>query len=512
MAMIDPVGHQHERGAMRALRSVPRQGDLWPSQPVQPVQITIQTAMNGAALRVHALLGAVALDELRHAAPHEPALDVADGAASASCRSQQTAGRPYVQRTGRGPQYESVMAWRTAHSYGAMSAPCPFPFPRRARLERPSASAGVPASARSSSPRVAVIVGMAIVVSNSVADELRRSAPDSAIHNIEAIVRGYLDPALTESSLDLGAPHDPAMDAQLERLTLSGDIRRITIWSRDGRIVYSNVAELRDQRFSIGPADGERLRRGRRGPLRRRQRRRHGRRNGPGQSAADAGSLPRAVRPDPRSGRQQSDRRLRRVPGRPPDRGAHRCHAVRGVRRRARRIEHARRARSGSRSVARRVSWRARTGGCRSRRRPNGCSWSTCSAARSDSDPSSGTRRTASSSSARTASSATRAPPSSGSWVAGPRTAIGRPAIADVHPDDRASFERRLADVAVTSGSQASLEFRARHADGAGEPSRPSPRTCSTTRPSVAWSSTTATSPSARRSRSSSATRRSTTS
>ena len=102
-------------------------------------------------------------------------------------------------------------------------------------------------------PAVAVIVGMAIAVSNSVADELRRSATDSAVHNIEAIVRGYLDPALTETSLDLGAPRDPAMDAQLERLTLSGDIRRITIWSRDGRVVYSNVAELRDQRFSIGP-------------------------------------------------------------------------------------------------------------------------------------------------------------------------------------------------------------------------------------------------------------------
>ncbi len=37
---------------------------------------------------------------------------------------------------------------------------------------------------------------MAIVVSNSVADELRRSATESAVHNVEAIVRGYVDPEL----------------------------------------------------------------------------------------------------------------------------------------------------------------------------------------------------------------------------------------------------------------------------------------------------------------------------
>ena len=102
-------------------------------------------------------------------------------------------------------------------------------------------------------PAVAVIVGMAIVVSNSVADELRRSATVSAANSVEAIVRGYVDPELSEASLDLGTRLDPAIDAQLERLTLSGEIRRINIWSRDGRIVYSSQPELRGRRFSIGP-------------------------------------------------------------------------------------------------------------------------------------------------------------------------------------------------------------------------------------------------------------------
>ncbi len=102
-------------------------------------------------------------------------------------------------------------------------------------------------------PAVAIVVAMAVFVSNGVADELRRTATNSAVHSVEAIVRGYVDPVLNASSLDLDAPRDPAIDAQLERLTGSGDIRRIDLWSRDGRVVYSNVPELRGERLSIGP-------------------------------------------------------------------------------------------------------------------------------------------------------------------------------------------------------------------------------------------------------------------
>jgi diguanylate cyclase (GGDEF)-like protein/PAS domain S-box-containing protein len=102
-------------------------------------------------------------------------------------------------------------------------------------------------------PAIAVTVVMAIVVSNAVADELRRSATEAAVHGVEAIVRGYVDPELDEASLDLDATRDPAIDHQLERLTLSGEIRRINVWSRDGRIVYSNLPELRGHRYSIGP-------------------------------------------------------------------------------------------------------------------------------------------------------------------------------------------------------------------------------------------------------------------
>jgi diguanylate cyclase (GGDEF)-like protein/PAS domain S-box-containing protein len=57
---------------------------------------------------------------------------------------------------------------------------------------------------------------------------------------------------LDEASLGLDAAIDPSLDAQLERLALSGGLRRITVWSRDGRAVYSSDPDQRGQRVSIG--------------------------------------------------------------------------------------------------------------------------------------------------------------------------------------------------------------------------------------------------------------------
>jgi diguanylate cyclase (GGDEF)-like protein/PAS domain S-box-containing protein len=102
-------------------------------------------------------------------------------------------------------------------------------------------------------PALLVVVVMAFVASQIVAGQLRQTATQSALQNVEAIVRGYVDPTIQEASLDLGATPDPQIDSQLSRLTASGDILRINIWSRDGRVVYSTEAELRGQRFSIGP-------------------------------------------------------------------------------------------------------------------------------------------------------------------------------------------------------------------------------------------------------------------
>ncbi len=93
---------------------------------------------------------------------------------------------------------------------------------------------------------------MAAIVSEVVAHQLRGTAADAAIHNVEAIVRGYIDPRIQEELLVMGAPSDPTIVAELERITLSGDIRQISIWSRDGRIAYSTSPELVGLRPSIG--------------------------------------------------------------------------------------------------------------------------------------------------------------------------------------------------------------------------------------------------------------------
>jgi diguanylate cyclase (GGDEF)-like protein/PAS domain S-box-containing protein len=99
---------------------------------------------------------------------------------------------------------------------------------------------------------VAVVVLMALVVSEVVAGHLRQTATQAAVHNVETIVRGYVDPQIKDGDLDLGAPLNEGISAALKRIALSGDIRQVSIWSRDGRIVYSTNPELLGRRYSVG--------------------------------------------------------------------------------------------------------------------------------------------------------------------------------------------------------------------------------------------------------------------
>jgi diguanylate cyclase (GGDEF)-like protein/PAS domain S-box-containing protein len=100
-------------------------------------------------------------------------------------------------------------------------------------------------------PAIGVVLVMAFAVSALVAAELRATATRAAQNSTEAIVRGYIDPILDESSLALDGQRDPAIDGQMEALVSAGDFRRVKVWSRDGRVVYSDVPELRGRRFSI---------------------------------------------------------------------------------------------------------------------------------------------------------------------------------------------------------------------------------------------------------------------
>jgi len=135
---------------------------------------------------------------------------------------------------------------RVQHAVGVpdtVRARAPFALARR--LPRPTL-------------RSAVLVGCAVVVillafaiATRTSDHLRQSATESAIHNAESIVRGYVDPILREPSLNLGAARNPEVAAELDRLVASGDMRRINIWTRDGRVMYSTEATLRGVRLDI---------------------------------------------------------------------------------------------------------------------------------------------------------------------------------------------------------------------------------------------------------------------
>jgi diguanylate cyclase (GGDEF)-like protein len=90
-----------------------------------------------------------------------------------------------------------------------------------------------------------------MIVSHVVGERLRATAIDAARQNAHGIVRGFVDPILSEESLGLFGRRETAIDEQLERLVVGGELERINIWSRDGRIVYSNDPALRGRRMSI---------------------------------------------------------------------------------------------------------------------------------------------------------------------------------------------------------------------------------------------------------------------
>ena len=98
-----------------------------------------------------------------------------------------------------------------------------------------------------------IVVGMAVLIAVSAADQLRRTAAESALHEIEAIVRGYVDPTLGPTSLVPGRPADPAIQAQIERLATSSTPRIVHVWAPDGTIVYSSLPEARGRRVDVGP-------------------------------------------------------------------------------------------------------------------------------------------------------------------------------------------------------------------------------------------------------------------
>jgi diguanylate cyclase (GGDEF)-like protein/PAS domain S-box-containing protein len=97
-----------------------------------------------------------------------------------------------------------------------------------------------------------VVFGLAVGVSWTAATNLRDSAVESAKRNADSIVRGYVDPILDVHALDIDASPETEVQNQLDRLAAGPDIRRINLWTRDGRVLYSTEASLAGRRLDIG--------------------------------------------------------------------------------------------------------------------------------------------------------------------------------------------------------------------------------------------------------------------
>ena len=128
---------------------------------------------------------------------------------------------PHIRRPSR-PQLPQVIGWRPSLRFGVLVG------------------------------SAAVVLGLAVAIAISVSDHLRRSATDSAIGNAESIVRGYVDPILSAESLGIDAQLATEVEAELERLVASGGMRRINVWTKDGRAIYSTDASLHGERLGIG--------------------------------------------------------------------------------------------------------------------------------------------------------------------------------------------------------------------------------------------------------------------
>ena len=109
------------------------------------------------------------------------------------------------------------------------------------------------------SPRAIVLVlSTAIVlvttaaVAVNVSDNLRQVAVDEATRTTDALLRGYLGTTLLPQALaDPSGAVATEVNHRLEELTASGDVLRIKVWAKDARVVFSDLPALRGRQFEL---------------------------------------------------------------------------------------------------------------------------------------------------------------------------------------------------------------------------------------------------------------------
>jgi diguanylate cyclase (GGDEF)-like protein/PAS domain S-box-containing protein len=98
----------------------------------------------------------------------------------------------------------------------------------------------------------ALVVGTALIVSQNVSDHVSVTAVNEAVRTTEAVVRGSLDTLVSGPALsDPSSARASAINDALQRLVATGNILRIKVWSLDGTVVFSDLAELRGRNFGV---------------------------------------------------------------------------------------------------------------------------------------------------------------------------------------------------------------------------------------------------------------------
>ena len=98
----------------------------------------------------------------------------------------------------------------------------------------------------------AIVLVTTAGVAVNVSDHLRQAAVDETIRSTEAVVLGYMGTTLLPEALaDPTGPAAGEVNARLEELTSAGQILRIKIWTHDATVAFSDLPALRGRQFEL---------------------------------------------------------------------------------------------------------------------------------------------------------------------------------------------------------------------------------------------------------------------
>jgi diguanylate cyclase (GGDEF)-like protein/PAS domain S-box-containing protein len=105
-----------------------------------------------------------------------------------------------------------------------------------------------------------LVAGTALAVSANVSDHLAQAAIHEAVRTTESVLLGSMQPPVDEASMaDPSGRVGQTINAEMARLTATGRILRIKVWSPTGTVLFSDLPALRGQTFAVDADLGEAL-------------------------------------------------------------------------------------------------------------------------------------------------------------------------------------------------------------------------------------------------------------